>query len=304
MVRTLILNQSNIVPNTGNSVFRYNFPQGGVYLEDETIAVQQVSLFNSVFNISSDLDNNTFSYIWVDGTINVVTMPAAGAYFSLADINAYLQSVMIANKHYLTTSGTNPQNVFFIELVVNQSRYADQLNCFPMNTTIATAAGWVVPTGTLTWAIPTGAQIVPMLVVPDTNFGDLIGFDAGKYPDTIISGTAPASVQTPVVSPTPYSVLSSFAPQIQPQPSFLGLCSLVNNKLVIPNQTIFSMTPVGVGFGSLFTLQVASLAYNKVENGNYSGFEFRFVDSLGNDIDFQDPNILIILVMKNKNDKN
>lgn len=178
MVRTLILNQSNIVPNTGNSVFRYNFPQGGVYLENETIAVQQVSLYNSVFNISSALDNNTFSYIWVDGTTNVVTMPAAGAYFSLADINAYLQSVMITNTHYLQTSGTNPQNVFFIELIVNQSRYADQLNCFPLNTTIATAKSWSLPSGA-TWSIPTGAQIVPMLVVPNTNFSDLIGFAAG-----------------------------------------------------------------------------------------------------------------------------
>lgn len=62
------------------------------------------------------------------------------------------------------------------------------------------------------------------------------------------------------------------------------------------------MTPIGVPFGSLFTQQINDLAFNKVENGNYNGFEFRFVDALGNDIDFQDPNILIILVMKNRDE--
>jgi hypothetical protein len=52
MVRTLVLNSENIVPNTNNSVLRYNFPNS-VYLKEEYIAVQQISLYNSVFNISS-----------------------------------------------------------------------------------------------------------------------------------------------------------------------------------------------------------------------------------------------------------
>jgi hypothetical protein len=68
MPRTLILNQSNIVANSGNSVFQYNFPLGGITFKDEFIAVQQITLYNSVFNISSSNSNNSFSYKWVDGT--------------------------------------------------------------------------------------------------------------------------------------------------------------------------------------------------------------------------------------------
>jgi hypothetical protein len=298
MVRTLVLNSQNIVPNSNNSVLRYNFPTGGVYLQDEFIGVQQISLYNSVYNISASLNNNVFSYIWVDGTVNQVVMPSDGIHLSLQQINAYLQSVMVANDHYMLTS-TN-QFVYFLEIQVNQSRYAFQINAFALSASLATTNNWSQPTPTPSWQLPTN-PIVPMLTVPATNFQDLIGFGAGNYPNTSITGSQPAQVQTPVVS-SPYSVLSSSAPQIEPQTTYLGLCSLVNNKLVIPNQTIVAITPINIDFGGLFTIQYSAPAFNKVENGNYTGFEFRFVDSLGEQIAFQDPNMLIILILKNKFD--
>ena len=296
MVRTLVLTSENIVPNTGNSVLRYNFPQGGVLLQDEYIAVQQISLFNSVFNISEALDNNTFSYVWIDGTINNVVMPSDGIHLSLAQLNSYFQSVMVANKHYYTSSG---QNVYLMEILVNQSRYAYQINCFETSVAIATANSWTIASGA-TWVNPTNS-IVPIVVIPNTNIQDLLGFSAGNYPNATIAGIPPAQTQSPVIS-SPYSALSSVAPQIEPQTTYLGLCSLVNNKLVIPNQTIVSITPTDVEFGSLFNIQFSGLAFNKVENGNYTGFTFAFVDNLGERIAFQDPNIMIILVMKNKYD--
>jgi hypothetical protein len=296
MVRTLVLNSENIIPNTFNSVLRYNFPQGGVYLKDEYIAVQQISLYNSVFNISAYLNNNTFSYTWIDGTVNNVVMPSSGIHLSLAQLNSYLQSVMVSNSHYYTKSG---QFVYLLEIVVNQSSYAYQINSFATSVAIATANGWVIPAGA-TWVNPTNS-IMPMFNVPSTNFQSLIGFNAGSYPNTVIAGVPPAQTQTPPQS-SPYSELSAFSPQIEPQPTYLGLCNLVNNDYVIPNETIVSITPVGVQFGGLFNVQFSGLAYNKVDDGSYTSFNFSFVDDLGQQIRFQDPNILIILVLRNKND--
>lgn len=297
MVKTLVLNSSNIVAGTNNSVLRYNFPQGGVSLRDETIAVQEISLYNSVFNVSASLDNNVFSYIWVDGTINTITMPADGIHLSLAQLNAYMQSVMVSNTHYML-SGTS--YVYFLELVVNQSRYAYQINAFALSASIASTKVWTQPSSA-TWALPTTNPIVPMLQVPATSFQDLIGFSAGKYPNSVISGSSPAWVQTPVIT-SPYSALSDFPPQIEPQTTYLGLCSLVNNRYVIPNQAIVSITPIDVDFGGLFNLQYSYPAFNKVEDGNYTSFDFRFVDSLGEQIEFQDPNIMIILLLRNKSE--
>jgi hypothetical protein len=295
MVRTLVLNSENIVPNTNNSVLQYNFPNS-VYLKDEYIAVQQISLFNSVFNISSALNNNSFSYTWIDGLTYPVVMNAGGIHLSLSQLNSYFQSVMISNNHYYTSAG---QNVYLMEILVNQSRYAYQINCFATSVAIATANTWAIPSGA-SWVNPTNS-IVPMVNIPSTNIQDLLGFDAGSYPPTVIAGIPPAQTQTPVVS-SPYSALSQNAPQIEPQTTYIGLCSLVSNELVIPNETIVSITPVNVIFGGLFNVQFSGLAYNRVDDGTYTNFTFSFVDDLGQRIQFQDPNILIILVMRNKNE--
>jgi hypothetical protein len=55
-------------------------------------------------------------------------------------------------------------------------------------------------------------------------------------------------------------------------------------------------------FGGLFNIQFSGLAFNKVDDGTYTQFTFSFVDDLGKRIQFQDPNMLIILIMKNKNE--
>lgn len=295
MPKTLILNSSNIVPNSGNSVFLYNFPQGGVSFKDDLIAVQQVSIYNSVFNVSSSNQNTSFSYIWVDGSVNAVVMP--NSYLELADINAFMQSVMISNKHYLRTTGGD--NVYLLNLAVNPSRYAYQVNSFLISVAIAAANTWTLPVGA-TWVLPTN-PIMPMLRVPNTNFQNLIGYTAGDYPNTVISGVPPAQIQTPAQATT-YSALSTSSPQIIPQPSYLALCSLVNNRYSIPSQLLYSITPTGVSFGSLYTVQVADLAFNKITDGTYNQFTFSFVDGEGRPINFQDPNMLILLVIKNKNE--
>ena len=292
MPRSIILNSSNIVPNSGNSTFVYNFPLGGIHFQDELIAVQQVSFYNSVFNISVANNNNYFQYRWVDGTLNTVAIP--DSYLEVAEINAYMQSIMISKSHYLISS--TGEFVYLIQLVVNPARYADQVNCFLISTAIATANSWTLPVGA-TWVLPI-ASICPIFIVPQTQFQSLIGFAYGNYPNAVITGAQPGQTQVPSYLTT-QSFLSTSPPQIIPQPSYLATCSLVNNRLAIPSQLIYSVSPSGVAFGELYVNQINDLAFNKVENGTYTNFSFRFVDSLGNAIIFQDPNFLILIVLKN-----
>jgi hypothetical protein len=295
MPRTLILNSSNIVSGSGNSAFQYKFPLGGFVAKDELIAVQQISLYQSVFNITAANNNNTFSYIWVDGSTQNIVVP--DGYYQLAELNAVMQSYMVANGQYLTTASGS--YVYLLELVVNQTRYAYQINSFLIDSTIATTNDWTPADSA--W-LPTTNAICPIFVVPDTNFQQLIGFTAGSYPNAVITGATPATyLQTPTYTSN-QSFLSQTAPQIIPQPSYLTLCNLVNNRLSIPSQLIYSLTPTGVGFGSLYTVQVSELVFNKVEDGQYTDLLFRFVDALGNPIVFQDPNTLILLIIKNKSE--
>lgn len=294
MPRTVILNQNNIVPNSGNSIFEYNFPLGGISFKNELIAVQQISLYQSVFNITQANNNNKFAYQWVDGTITQVTIP--DGYYELEDIMAYFRDVMTSNTHYLIGGTTY---YYLLEIVVNVSKYADQINSFQISTTIATDNTWTLPPGA-TWVLPTN-PICPIFIVQDNNFQQIIGYNAGNYPTGVISGMPPAQIQTPQYDST-QSFLSSSAPQIIPQPSYLCLCSLVNNRLSIPSQLIYSLTPSSSAFGTIYSIQIADLAFNKIEDGNYVNFRFTFVDQLGNTIAFQDPNILILLIIKNKSE--
>jgi hypothetical protein len=294
MPRTLILNQTNIIPNTGNSVLQYNFPQGGVNFTDEFIAVQQISFYQSVFNITQANNNNQFSYTWIDNTTYTVVIP--DGYYELVAIYAYFRDVMTSNGHYLL-SGTN--YVYLIQLVVNPTKYADQVNCFQISSSIATTKGWTVPPGA-SWVLPTNA-IVPIFTVLNNNFTDIIGFQPGSYPVATITGAPPNQIQTPSFTSTQV-FLSTSAPQIVPQPSYLCVCSLVNNRLSIPSQLIYSLTPADVAIGQLYTTQVSDMAFNKIENGSYTNFRFSLVDDTGKNIIFQDPNMLILLVIKSKNE--
>jgi len=294
MPRTIILNQNNIIANTGNSVFEYAFPLGGIAFKDELIAIQQISLYQSVFNITATNNNNKFAYQWIDGTITQITIP--DGYYELEDIMAYFRDIMTSNTHYLISGTTY---TYLLEIVVNASKYADQINSFQVSTTIATDNGWTLPVGA-TWALPVN-PICPIFIVQNNDFQQIIGYNAGNFPSGVISGIAPNQIQTPQYDST-QSFLSSTAPQIVPQPSYLCLCSLVNNRLSIPSQLIYSLTPSSSAFGTIYSIQIADLAFNKIEDGNYVNFRFTFVDQLGKSIIFQDPNMLILLIIKNKSE--
>jgi hypothetical protein len=294
-MKTLILNASNVVQDGTNSKFIYNFPNGGYVFKDDFIAVAELSQYFSAFNITTLYNNKSFSYIWIDGTTHQVNIP--DSFLQVADINAFLQSVMVANKHYLTTS--TGQYVYLLEMVINQSRYAVQINNYLISTAIATSNSWTLPAGA-TWVLPTN-PILPYMVIPSgNNFGLLIGYEAGQYPAGAITGSPPAQVQTPAYT-TSQSSLSTLAPQITPYSSFLVYCTLVNNKAVIPNQLIYSYTPTDTTFGALQKYSPdAELGWNKVEDGNYNQFTIEFRDQLGRPVVFKDPNTLITLLTKNK----
>jgi hypothetical protein len=295
MPKSILITSSNIVENTYNSTFEYKFPNGGINFKDDLIAVQQVSIYNSVFNITSANNNNTLSYTWVDNTTTNITIP--DSYLDCAGINAYLQSIMYTNKHYLTNADGNI--IYLLEIVVNQARYAYQINSYLISSTIATANSWTIASGA-TWVLPTNS-ILPELIIPATNMATLIGFTAGSYPNTTITGTPPAQTQSPAYTAS-YSALSSTAPQIIVNPTYFGTCNLVYNKLAIPSQLIYSLTIEGTGFGSLYTNQISSPVFNEIADGQYTYLRFSFVDSSGSYIRFNDPNTMILLIIKHKHD--
>ena len=63
-MRTLVLNQTNIVQDGQNNKLVYSFPNS-VLFKDAYVAVSSISMYYSWFNITSAINNNTFQYSWV-----------------------------------------------------------------------------------------------------------------------------------------------------------------------------------------------------------------------------------------------
>ena len=66
-MRTLILNSNNIVQNSGNSTFLYNFASTQNF-KNCSIGVVSITQYFSTFNVNlQDYNNNSYSYVWFDG---------------------------------------------------------------------------------------------------------------------------------------------------------------------------------------------------------------------------------------------
>tara|TARA_R110000803_G_scaffold69037_3_gene131155 strand:+ start:90 stop:950 length:861 start_codon:yes stop_codon:yes gene_type:complete len=284
MGKTIILTTANIQEGTNNTRLVYNFPSGGYTFKNDVITLQSLYQYFSIFNITSSYANNTFTYKWFDGTTYSITIP--DGYYEVSDINSYIQSVMIASTHYMTNSAG--QYVYFLEFVVNVSRYAVQINLYPLSTAIQTLNSYSLPAGA-TWSVPSSASQVEVNITT-TAFGEVLGYAVGTYGNsTYVAGT------------TPISFLSSEAPQITPYSSIVVSCSLVNNKAIIPSNILASYTPLGTSIGSLFKYEPNMSQYADIDDGQYTQLTIEFRDQLSRQIIIQDPNMLISLYTEKKN---
>ena len=190
---------------------------------------------------------------------------------------------MIANTHYMTNA--SGQFIYFLEFIVNTSRYAVQVNSYPLDTDIQSSNGYILPTGA-TWSVP-ATSTLSQFNVNTSAFGEVLGYEIGSYPDTQVGSSTS-------------SFLSSKAPQITPYSSILVSCNLVNNRAVIPSNILSSYTPLGTSIGSLFTFEPNYLQFADVEDGQYTQLVLEFRDQLSRSIVIRDPNMLITLYTETK----
>jgi hypothetical protein len=298
-MRTLILNSDNIVEGTNNSVLEYEFSGGNINLKKgQKLALASLQMYYSTFNITALNQNNSFSYIWVDGLTYLVSIP--DGFYDIPTLNNYLHFTMVQNGHYLITS--TGDFVYLLTLTVNPTLYATELNCFGISAALAATNVWVLP-AVPTWVLPTNF-ILPILVVGkiglnaafnSANFGLVIGFETGYYPNAVITGVPPAQIETPsYVSDQQF--LSTFTPQVTPLSSFILTCSLINNNYAVPNNLIYSFAPQGT-IGQQFTVAPNQLVFIDVLPAQYSRFQITFIDQALRPVAIQDPNMIIQLVI-------
>jgi hypothetical protein len=275
-MKAVILNQTNAV---NNYTYTYRFPNP-VEFKNNQLAVASVSMYYSWPNICSATtngryNNDQFSYTWIDGAVVSVDLP--DGFYDVSALNAFLQSTMVANNHYMIDASGN--YVYYLELQTNASRYAVQFNAYPVPTSLPT--GWTKPGA---WAYPNPTKTPTITILSTNNFGTVIGFNAGTYP---------SSVQN-----TTYSKVSDFVPQITPVSAVLITCSLVDNRYSIPNNIVYSFSP-NVTYGSQIQLQQqGEFTWVDVQDGQQQSLTVTFLDQNKNPLPLLDTNIVILLSIR------
>lgn len=292
MTSLISITQKNVVANSNNSTYTYQF-QGTAVFNNHEIAIQSISMYYSWVNISQLLQNNTFSYTWTVGvTTTTYTITIPDGLYELSTLNNLLQFNMIQNGTYLINSTS--QNVYYVEFLVSPSLYKFQINTYPVPTSLPAtytapvanvAAGYAAFPG-----YPTTTQN-PVVTIP-SSFNETMGFSAGFATDANV-GVG-----------TNLSYNSTITPQLQPSPNALVACpSLVSNKYSTPSTLLYSVTP-NVGLAELIIANPPSHAWVEVNKGNYNNITIQFLSSATfQPLQLLDSNLTIILLIREKNNK-
>lgn len=285
MARTIVINQTNLIDNGRNSTFQYNFPNS-VDLTGCQIALSSISMFYSWYNIDSGiLNNNLYSYNWVVGGVSTlfnITMPPG--LYEITDINNYLRFVFEQNKHYLIDANLN--YVYYAQFIISPTRYAVNLNTFPIPTSLP--VGWSLPAGA-GWALP--VQTFNPIITTPLNFNKIIGFSAG-FASSLNTGLN-----------TTLSYFSTVAPQVQPNSNLLVELSGIDNKYSSPSTIIYSLSP-SVNIGEQIIDRPPQYSFNKMLPGTYNNLRLRFIGTDYNDVIIKDPQITILLAIQDPEESN
>ena len=283
----LTLNSTNLSNTNTNTTFRYNFINGGFTCNDYEMCVSSVTLPYSFYNVSSNYANKTLSLIFPTGSTTVqydITLP--DGFYTVADINSYIQQICVDNGAYLLDSSGN--YVYFVQLAYNTTYYTVQLLTFLVPNSIGSytrPSTGLYSSGSLT-GLPTTASTPKFVFASSGSIRNIIGFEAGTFPST----TQTAS----------WNTSSTLTPVGSTVNSIIMQCSLISNRCTTPSDIIDSMPINDTSFGSNIIYQPSFERFVTVSDGTFNNFTFSFRDQNLNEIYARDPNVSITLIIRPK----
>lgn len=277
---TLVLNSNNVIGNN-NNIYEYEFINGGFNINDDNweIAVGQITIPYSFYNITTRYANNILKFKFpIGGSLVQYTITIPDGFYSVSDLNQYIQYFCIQNGLYLINS--TGFYVYYLSMQYNISQYSVQLLTYVVPTSLP--SGYTQPSN---WVgFPVVAQTPQYNITPQiTNF---LGFTVGNYP--------PNTPQT-----TNYNVNSNTLVIGSTVNNIVVRCDLVRNPVISPSDIIDTF-PINANFGSNINYQPSFEKWGKINRGIYNKFSIRFVDQNGNDIVMLDNNVCISLLIRQR----
>ena len=277
----------NLVLNTNNSItnntYQYQFINGSLQILDEAeICISNLQIPYSWFNVTKAYNNQTFQIKFPTSSSSgqTYTITLNEGFFTVTDINAYIQQFCITNGLYLINS--LGQYVYYLVLLYNVNTYGVQLITTLVPTSLP--SGFSAPAN---WVGYNATSYCPQLIISSTNtFGKIIGYTAGTYPSV---NTASAST------------LNSVIPLGSNVNSLIVRCSLVDNQVGVPTDILDTINiPTGATFGSNINYTPPALKWLKMTGGIQQFLRIVFVDQNFNALAAQDTNVCISLLINNK----
>jgi hypothetical protein len=276
---TLLLNSSNVI-GSNNNTYQYKFVNGNFVIpEGSEMAISQITIPYSWYNITNNYYNNTFNIKWVNAGATVQTFTLPNGFYDIDSISAYIQQICIQNGWYLVDS--TGSNYYYIVLSTNSNYYKIQL--LLMNVPVSLPSGWSAPSN---WAGYPASTLAPQFSLNASgSIGSLIGFAGGGS-----WGFGSSSV----------SVLSTLTPNLTPVNSLTVRCNLVKNGVAMPSDILDSI-PINSTFGSNINYAPNYEKWVKISSGSYSTLNITFMDQNLNMLYALDPNVAITLLIKTPN---
>ena len=280
----LTLNSTNVSNTNTNTSFKYNFINGGFICKDYEMCVSSITLPYSFYNVSSYYSNKTFSLIFPTAATTIqydITLP--DGFYTVTEINSYIQQVCVDNGAYLLNSSGN--YVYFVQLIYNTTYYSVQLLTF-LVPTLATIGTYTQPSSGLYSGagLPTTSSTPQIVFASTGSIRTIIGFAAGTFP--------------PTTQTSNYNISSTLTPIGSTVNSIIMRCSLVSNSCTSPSDILDSMPIKDVSFGSNITYDPNFEKFVSVTNGTFNSFVFTFCDQSLNEIYARDPNVSITLIIR------
>ena len=268
----LLLNTSHY---QGGNTYKFRFPKP-IDIKNAKLSLSSFSIYNSTYNVTSDLKNNSFSVNWLG--VNYAFIIPDG-YYSISDINFYIQQQCLINNLYMTKN-SGSQNIYFIEVTTNSVRYKAQINLYTIPTSVRASQLSYVKPANASWDFPT-VSTTPQLTLSE-GLGKILGM---KQQIVFNSSTDDKSY------------LSDTYPRLSPVFTYLLTCNLLSSAYnSVP--TIFAQIPITASFGALITKETGQFQEINIREGNYSEIIIQLWDQEYNPLKINDPDMSIVMILE------
>jgi hypothetical protein len=254
-------------------------PKAVQFQKGDKLSLYSFSMYNSFYNISqTQYQNTNITFTWFDNTIYNWTIP--DGYYSLSDLNLWLQQQFILNKLYCVNSN-NSQNIYFVQFQTNSVLYKAQIDVYFMPSSANAALyGYQKPEGA-TWNFPATNTMVRITI--NDNLKTYFGTS-----QTTFGNISPAQNM---------NYLSDVCPSISRVFSIYLGCNLITSDY---NQigNLFSQFPISSSYGNLIKIESPIDALISIKEGIYSEILISLWDQENRPLVFIDTEMTLFLIIQ------